>query len=157
MGLFGFGKKKWDEEKSDKNKKQMRLLFNNVVEDGDDWKLIYGFGVGITNSNYILARKTTYEYTSLIIGYRQDQKKIALVQTTPELEGCSEPEFYQSDAIKKAKTSGGEFTIWKQGGMMAGYIQFMAVDDNDESFLVYLHQPEEEKDFTAFFKEFAKR
>ena len=156
MGLFGFGKKKtWDTEKSDANKKRMRELFNGVVEDGDSWKIVYGYGLEIKNSNYIVARKTTYQYTSLIIGYRESDMSIALVQTIPELEGCSEAEFFNKDSIKKAKIATGMYTIYHQGGMMAGYTQFATLEENDEKFLAYVYQPDEFKDFDGFFKKFA--
>ena len=156
MGLFGFGKKKeWDLARSDENKKRFRELFNGVVADGDSWKIVYGYGLEIKNSNYIVARKTTYTYTSLIIGYRESDMSIALVQTTPELEGCSEAEIFRKDSIKKAKISTGMYTIYHQGGLMAGYTQFATMAENDEKFLAYLYQPEEFTDFDNFFKKFA--
>lgn len=88
MGLFGLGKKKeWDIEKSNANKEKMRELFNQTVENGEEYQIAYGFGLNIKNSDYLLAKKTTYQYTSLIIGYREKDMTIAMVQTTPELEG----------------------------------------------------------------------
>lgn len=156
MGLFGFGKKKeWDTARSDANKKRMRELFNHVMPDGDSWKLVYGYGLNIKNSSYIIARKTTYEYTSLIVGYRESDMSIALVQTVPELEGCSDAEIFRKDGIKKAKMSTGMYTIYHQGGIMAGYTQFGAAEENDENYLVYVHQPQEVEDFDAFFKSFS--
>lgn len=156
MGFFGLGKKKnWDLAASDRNKQQMRALFNNVVPDGDTWKLVYGYGLNIKNSNYILARKTTYQYTSLIIGYRESDMSIAIVQTTPELEGCSDPEFFRKDGIKKAKVVTGMYTIYHQGGMMAGYTQIATIAENDEKYLAYVYQPEEHADFESFFRAFA--
>lgn len=156
MGFFGFGKKKeWDLDRSNGNKERLRSLFNSAVEDGGSWKIVYGYGLNIKNSNYILMRKTTYEFTSLIIGYRESDMKIALLQTTPELEGCSDPEFFSKDAIKKAKISTGMYTIYHQGGMMAGYTQFATLAENDEKYLAYVYQPEEYDDFHAFFKNFS--
>lgn len=158
MGLFGFGKKKEiDETKSSNNKKKLRELFNGVVDDGDSYNIVYGYGLNIKNSNYILARKTTYEYASLIIGYREKDMSIALVQTTPELEGCSEAEFFHQNSIKKAKMVTGMYTIYHQGGFMAGYTQFATLEENDEKFLAYIYQPEEHQKFADFFKIFAQR
>ncbi|MDD7510905.1 MAG: hypothetical protein PUK21_00750 [Peptostreptococcaceae bacterium] len=158
MGLFGFGKKKEiDTAKSDANKKRIRELFNGVIEDGDSWKVVYGYGLNIKNSSYIIARKTTYTYTSLIIGYRESDMSIALLQTTPELEGCSDAEYFNKDSIKKAKISTGMYTIYHQGGMMAGYTQFATLEENDEKFLAYVYQPDEYKDFDEFFKKFAAK
>lgn len=154
MGWFG-KKKEWDIAKSDVNKERLRELFNGMMPDGDSWKIIYGYGLNIKNSNYILARKTTYTYTSLIIGYRESDMSIALLQTTPELEGCSEAEIFRKDSIKKAKIATGMYTIYHQGGLMAGYTQFATMEGNDEKFLAYVYQPEEFKDFDDFFKKFS--
>ncbi len=85
-----FRKKKWDIERSEQNKGLIRQLFSQAMPDGDTWKIVYGYGLNIKTSDYIIARKTTYTYTSLIIGYRESDMSIALLQTTPELEGCSE-------------------------------------------------------------------
>ncbi len=154
MGWFG-KKKEWDTQKSDANKGRLRELFNGVVEDGDSYSIVYGYGLNIKTSSYILARKTTYTYTSLIIGYRESDMSIALLQTTPELEGCSEAEFFRKDAIKKAKVSTGMYTIYHQGGLMAGYTQFATLAENDEKFLAYVYQPEEYERFDTFFKNFS--
>lgn len=156
MGWFK-KKKEWDIQKSDENKKRLRELFNGVMEDGDSYSLVYGYGLNIKNSSYILARKTTYTYTSLIIGYRESDMSIALIQTTPELEGCSEAEIFKKDGIKKAKIATGMYTIYHQGGLMAGYTQFATLAENDEKFLAYVYQPEEDDKFAAFFKKFSSK
>lgn len=96
-----FRKKKWDIERSEQNKGLIRQLFNQAMPDGDTWKIVYGYGLNIKTSDYIIARKTTYTYTSLIIGYRESDMSIALLQTTPELEGCSEAEIFTRDSIKE--------------------------------------------------------
>jgi len=117
-----FRKKKWDIERSEQNKGLIRQLFSQAMPDGDTWKIVYGYGLNIKTSDYIIARKTTYTYTSLIIGYRESDMSIALLQTTPELEGCSEAEIFTRDSVKKAKISTGMYTIYHQGGIMAGYL-----------------------------------
>ncbi len=157
MGLFGLFKKKWDEEKSDQNKARMQELFDETVPESESYQVVYGFGLEIQNSNYIVMRKTTYEYTSLIIGYRRSDMSIVLLQTTPELEGCSEPQYFKRAEIKKAKIATGEYTIYHQGGMMAGYTQFSVIEENDENYLVYCHQDEETEQFHQFWKEFCKK
>ena len=150
-----FIKKKWDIERSEQNKGLIRQLFSQAMPDGDTWKIVYGYGLNIKTSDYIIARKTTYTYTSLIIGYRESDMSIALLQTTPELEGCSEAEIFTRDSIKKAKISTGMYTIYHQGGIMAGYTQFATLPENDEDYLVYIYQPEEHEDFAKFYKRFS--
>lgn len=156
MGIFDlFKKKEWDTARSDANKKKIRELFNATVPDGDSYKIVYGYGLDITNTNFIIARKTTYEYTSLIIGYRESDMSILLLQTVPELDGCSEAQVFKKDDIKKSKMALGMYTIYHQGGMMAGYTQFATVEGADEKYLAYVYQPDEFKDFDAFFKKFS--
>ena len=157
MGLFNlFKKKEWDTERSDKNKEKMRELFNNTISDGETWNIVYGYGLNIKQSNYIIAKKTTYTFTSLIIGYRESDMSIALIQTTPELEDCSTAEFFKKDSIKKAKIKTGMYTIYHEGGMMAGYTQFATLKENDEKYLAYVYQPEEFEQFNSFFEKFSR-
>ena len=106
-----FRKKKRDIERSEQNKGLILQLVSLAMPDCDTWKIVYGYGLNIKTSDYIIARKTTYTYTSLIIGYRESDMSIALLQTTPELEGCSEAEIFARDSIKKAKISTGMYTI----------------------------------------------
>ncbi len=158
MGLFsGFKKKTWDEEKSDKNKARMRELFDGAISDSDTYKVVYGYGMNIEKSNYIVMRKTTYEFISLIVGYRESDMSIVILQTTLELEGVSEPKYFKKGDIKKAKIATGQYTIYHKGGLMAGYTQFSVVPEYDEKYLVYCRQEEEQKEFHEFWKEFCKK
>lgn len=154
MGLFR--KKVIDEEKSNSNKQRMKDLFQQVVKDSQDYEILYGFSQNIKTSNYIVARKTTYLYTSLIVGFRKSDMSIVLIQTTPELEGCSDPEVYTMSNLKKAKQVQGGFTLYFQGGLMAGYVQFYIYDLNDEDFLAYISQPEETAKWDEFWPAFLK-
>ena len=45
MGLFGnlFKGPQVDMAKSDANRKKMRVLFNQVVENGGDYKILFGY------------------------------------------------------------------------------------------------------------------
>lgn len=157
MGLFGFGKKKeWDLARSNANKEKMKALFQHVVEDHNQFDIVYAYSTNIKSSNYILARKTTYTYTSLIVGFRKADMKIVILQTTPELEGCSDPEIFTKDSIKKAKMVQGGYTLYHKGGLMAGYTQFYLADENDEDYLAYVYQPEETMKWEEFWKEFSK-
>ena len=47
------------------------------------------------------------------------------------------------------------YTIYHQGGIMAGYTQFATLPENDEDYLVYMYQPEEHEDFAKFYKRFS--
>lgn len=156
MGWFG-KKKEWDIQKSDANKSKLRELFNGVMEDGDSWNILYGYSEDVTNADYVLVRKTTYTFGSLIIGYRESDMSIVIVETTPELDACGEPLIYKKDAIKKTKISMGMYVIYKQGGMMAGFTSFAVEEGNDDKCLAYIYQPEEAKQFNEFFKQYGRK
>lgn len=158
MGLFNFFKKKeWDVEKSNANKKKMREIFNTVVENGDSYKVAYGFSLDVSRFKVPMLRTITYEYASLIIGYRESDMSIAVIQTTPQLDEYSAVQIFKKDDIKKAKIAAGQCTIYHKGGLMAGYTSFSVIEDNDEDYLVYCQQDEEADDFEAFWKEFSKK
>lgn len=157
MGLFSKKKKNWDEEKSNENKAKMRALFNQVVADHEGYHLVYAYSSNVKTSNYVLARKTTYTYTSLIVGFRESDMSIAILQTTPELEGCSDPEIFTKDNIKKAKIVQAGFTLYHKGGFMAGYTQFYISDDYDDPKLfAYIRQNNEAAEWDSFWPKFSK-
>ena len=157
MGLFNKKQKVWDEERINENKSKMSALFNHVIEDNEGYKIVYAYSSSVKTSNYIIARKTTYTYTSLIIGYREADMSIIMLQTTPELEGCSDPVIFRKGEIKKAKFVQGGYTIYHKGGIMAGYTQFYVADEyDDESLFVYLKQNEEAQDWHDFWTAFSK-
>ncbi len=157
MGLFGFGKKKeWDIAKSDANKAKIKALFNQVVEDNEGYKVVYAYTSEVKTSNYILARKTTYLYGSYILGYRENDMSLILIQTSPDLDGCGEPVMFQKGHIKKAKTGpdGAAYLIYHEGGLMAGYTQFYLMEEYDSEYFAYVYQPGTIMDFESFWNKF---
>ena len=54
MGLFSklFKEPEGDLEKSEANRQKMRALFNHVVENGDDYNLVYGYTEDVSRFNY---------------------------------------------------------------------------------------------------------
>ena len=161
MGLFS-KKNKWDLETSDANKAAMRVLFNKNVPDGDSYKIVYGCSQSLKSMDFLIIRSETVTVASLIVGYRDSDMSIVLAPTVPELDECGEPRFYKNTEIKKAKIVSGEYVIYHQGGMMAGYTQFSVVaengheDDDEEEVSAYIYQPDESEDFSAFWKRYAK-
>lgn len=155
MGLFK--KKQMDQERSNDTKTKMRTLFNQVMDEGDSYDIVYAISQKIKTSNYILARKTTYIYTSLIVGFRQSDMRMVILQTTPEIEGCSDPEIYTRDDFKKCKIVQGQFTFYHQGGLMAGYMDLCIMDSFDDRCMAYINQPEEAAKWDTFWAQFAAK
>ena len=54
MGFFSklFKGPEIDMEKSNANAKKMRVLFNHVVTDGDNYRLIFGYTEDVSRFNY---------------------------------------------------------------------------------------------------------
>lgn len=157
MGLFGFGKK-WDEEKDRSSKSKMRALFDKAVEDGSTYQIVYAFNVDVSNMNYVVARKTTYTYKSIIIGFRESDMSLIMLDTVPEFDLYAEPKKYTPDNLKKVKKNfSGEYCLYKEGGMMADYDIFSVAEIyDDEELFAYLKQTEELKEFDEFWKHFTK-
>lgn len=153
MGLFS--KASVDVEKSNENKATMRTLFNGVVPDGESYKIAYGYSQSHTSVNYLIIRKQITTVASLIVGYRDSDMSIVLVPTSPELDGCEEPQVFKNTEIKKTKIVSGEYVIYHQGGIMAGYTQFGVVAENDDDVSAYIYQPDESDDFASFWKRYS--
>lgn len=154
MSIF---KQEVDTVRSDKNKEKMRMFFNQLVDDGDAWEIIYAHKVDTKTRKFIIVRKTTYIYTSYIVGYRKDDMKLVIIKTDPQFETYEEPIFFSKDTIKKARKSFNNYTIYHQGGMMAGYTYFSLMDLCDEEYLAYIYQTKELDAFEVFFKEFGQK
>lgn len=154
MGIFSklFKEPQVDMEKSDANRKKMRILFNQVVEHGDDYRLIFGFTEDVSRFNYGLVRGSKSKIGNLIVGWNEAAETIVAVPTVPDLSGCGDPVFYRRSEIHKAyrnKYPTDAFIIYPD---RKGYIGINAYDWlEDESLYVYVSQEAELKAFTDFF------
>ena len=70
MGLFGklFKGPEVDQAKSDANAKKMRMLFDQVVENGDDYRLIFGYTEDVSRFNYGFVHGSKTRIGNLIVG-----------------------------------------------------------------------------------------
>lgn len=154
MGLFG--KKKWDEEKDAANKAKLHALFEKAVDDHEGYKVIYAYNEDVKTMNFVVARKTTYTYKSIALGFRESDMSIVLVDTVPELDAYGEVKKFTPADLKKAKRAiNGEYYLYKKGGMMAGYEAFTFADQyDDENLFAYMSQKAELDEFETFWKKF---
>ena len=154
MGLFSklFQGPEIDQAKSDANRKKMRALFNQVVETGDAYQLIFGFTEDISRFNYGLVRGSKSKIGNLIVGWDEAAETIVAVPTVPDLSGCGDPVYYRRSEIHKAyrnKYPTDAFIIYPD---RKGYIGINAYDWlEDESLYVYVAQEAELAAFTEFF------
>ena len=99
MGLFSklFKGPQIDMEKSNANAKKMRALFNHVVENGDGYRLIFGYTEDVSRFNYGFVHGSKTKIGNLIVGWNEDSQTIVVVPTVPDLSGCGDPTFYRRD------------------------------------------------------------
>ena len=154
MGLFSklFTGPEVDMEKSNANAKKMRVLFNQVVENGDEYKLIFGYTEDVSRFNYGFVHGSKTKIGNLIVGWNEESQTIVVVPTVPDLSGCGDPTYYRRAEILKAyrnKYPTDAFIIYPD---KRSYIGINAYDWlEDESLYVYVSQEEELKAFTDFF------
>ena len=154
MGFFSklFKGPEVDQAKSDANRKKMRLLFNQVVENGDRYQLIFGYTEDVSRFNYGFVHGSKTKIGNLIVGWNEAEETVVVVPTVPDLSGCGDPTFYHRSEILKAyrnKYPTDAFVIYPD---KKGYIAINAYDWlDDESLYVYVSQEAELAAFTDFF------
>ena len=154
MGLFSklFKGPEIDMEKSAANAKKMRILFNQVVEGGERYQLIFGYTEDVSRFNYGFVHGSKTRIGNLIVGWDEDSGAIVVVPTVPDLSGCGDPAYYRRSEILKAyrnKYPTDAFIIYPD---KKGYIAINAYDWlEDENLYVYVSQEKELAAFTDFF------
>lgn len=161
MGLFGklFRGPQVDMEKSDANAKRMRELFDRAVENGDQYRIIFGYTEDVGWFNYGFVHGSKTKIGNLIVGWNQSSNTIVVVPTVPDLSAAGEATYYRRSEILKAyrnKYPTDAFIIYPD---RKGYIGINAYDWlDDEKLYVYVTQEEELAAFTEFFmNSFAKK
>ena len=154
MGLFDrfFKGPEIDTAKSEANAKKMRALFDSVVENGADYRLIFGYTEDVSRFNYGFVHGSKTKIGNLIVGWNEASLTIVVVPTVPDLSGCGDPTYYRRSEILKAyrnKYPTDAFIIYPD---KKSYIGINAYDWlEDESLYVYVSQEEELAAFTQFF------
>lgn len=154
MGLFSKLLKgpQPDMEKSAANEKKVRALFDQVVENGEKYRLIVGYTEDVKRFNYGFVHGSKTQIGNLIVGWNEDTKTIVAVPTVPDLSGCGDPTYYRREEILKAyrnKYPTDAFIIYPD---RRSYIGIHLCDWlEDESLYVYVSQEAEMAAFTDFF------
>ena len=104
MGFFGklFKGPEVDMEKSNANAKKMRLLFDQAVEGGSGYRLIFGYTEDVSRFNYGFVHGSKTKIGNLIVGWNEANQTIVVVPTVPDLSGCGDPTYYRRSEILKA-------------------------------------------------------
>ena len=152
MGLFSklFKEPEVDLEKSEANRQKMRALFNHVVENGDDYNLVYGYTEDVSRFNYGFVHGSKTKIGNLIVGWNEQSETIVVVPTVPDLSGCGDPAYYRRSEIHKAyrnKYTTDAFIIYTDRKDSINIYDWL----DDEKLYVYVSQEEAVKAFTDFF------
>lgn len=156
MGLFNhlFKGPQVDMEKSNANARKMRELFNSRVENGDDYKVIFGYSEDVGRFNYGFVHGSKTKIGNLIVGWKEEDVTIVVVPTIPDLSECGEPTYYRRNEILKAyrnKYPTDAFIIYPDKKSYIGINAYDWLDD--EKLYVYVSQEKELEEFTDFFKQ----
>ena len=161
MGFFSklFKGPEIDMAKSEANAKRMRVLFDQAVENGDSYRLLFGYTEDVSRFNYGFVHGSKTKIGNLIVGWNEAAETIVVLPTVPDLSGCGEPTCYRRSEILKAyrnKYPTDAFVIYPD---KKGYLAINAYDWlDDESLYVYVSQEAELAAFTDFFlNHFAKK
>ena len=154
MGFFSkiFKGPEVDMEKSNANARKMRQLFDQAVDNGADYKLIFGYTEDVSRFNYGFVHGSKTKIGNLIVGWNENSQTIVALPTVPDLSGYGEPTYYRRSEILKAyrnKYPTDAFVIYPE---KKGYLAINAYDGlDDEKLYVYVSQEEELAAFTDFF------
>ena len=61
--------------------KKMRALFNQAVENGDDYRLIFGFTEDVSRFNYGFVHGSKSKIGNLLVGWNEVNQTIVVVPT----------------------------------------------------------------------------
>lgn len=145
---------KVDEVKSDENKRRMREIFNQCVSDGDKYTVLYASSTESKLDNYVVVKVHKTTITNYIVGYREDNPTIVLIQITPAMSQFDEPIYFRRDEIHKAHKVAilGTYCIYPDCSRYINiYPTETAVGDENEEYYVYITQFGEAKEFIDFF------
>ena len=143
MGFFSklFKGPEIDMENSNANAEKMRLLFNQAVENGADYQLIFAYTEDVSRFNYGFVHGSKTKVGNLIVGWNEAEQTIVALPTVPALSGCGAPTYYRRSEILKAyrnKYPTDAFIIYPD---RKSYIGINACDWlEDESLYVYVSQ-----------------
>lgn len=87
------------------NYEKMSAFFRQIVPDQQRFKVVYGYGMDVGMMNFVVVRKTTYTYSSYMIGFDAVANEIVLVPVDIDLGNYAPPIYLKHSEIAKAKQS----------------------------------------------------
>ena len=101
MGLFSQKTKapEYDPADCEAKKKRLREIFNEVVEDGDSYEVLYASMNSSKFERGFFFDTNTTTFYFYVVGYRRSDLGIVLIQVDSALENHSEAAFIDMDSV----------------------------------------------------------
>lgn len=162
MGLFSKKPKtiSYDPQISNENKSKLRALFNDAVEDGDTYQILYGTSSSShVEKGFVLDTRVTTFY-SYIMGWREADSRVVFVQINTELTQHADAFYITINQVKETSYNIKLNQIWfiyKEGPDYG-----MGLKIGDRSSTVYaglsnLYQEPEREAFLDFFEKYTDK
>lgn len=156
MGLFS--KKSevpdYDTVECDIKKKRMREIFNEVLENGDTYEILYAYMTSSKFEHGFVFDTNTTSFYYYIVGYRKDDFDIVLIQIDSELKEYSEPYHIDMSKIADATYNPKYYQVclrYEKG--CRDYGEILKIKGTDKKTLYgpkNIYQPEEREKFLDF-------
>ncbi len=132
MGLFSKKAKapEIDMAASDANKRKMREVFRQTVPEGDSYKIVHAGSSDSTLSSGFFVDTRTTTFHNYIVGYRESDYQLAVVEIDKELTQWAEPVYLAINEVKDVSYEKKYHHIWfiyKESGR--GYGLKLGVSD----------------------------
>lgn len=112
MGLFSKKPPEIDLAVSDANKKKMREMFNDAVPEGPGYKILHAGSSDSTLSHGFVMDTRTTTFHNFIVGYRESDFTVAVVEIDQALTQHGAPVFVTFDEIKNVDYYKKYHQIW---------------------------------------------
>ncbi len=101
MGLFSKKPKgpEYDTADCEIKKKRMREIFNEAVKDGDTYEILYAFMTTSKFEKGVVFDTNTTSFFYYIVGFRQNDFSLVLVQIDAALQEYAEPFYVDMDNV----------------------------------------------------------
>lgn len=148
-----FKRKKIKKEKVLETKQKMKDLFSKNINE-EEYNLVYAY-----NRDFNL-EINDYTYTSLILGYNEDQDKLIIIETDKEFNNSYNLLKLTKKSFTKATYNKNldEYTFYLNNKKI-NKIKFSLIEENyiDTDILAFIEQESEVEDFKDFFMEFKRK
>ncbi len=160
MGLFSKKQKPLmiNEQISAQKKQKMREIFNALEEDGDTYRILYA-GTSDTYFSrgfYIDTRTTTFH--NLIVGYRESDFRVVVIEIDREMENNGEPCYVEIEDMESTNyypKLHQAWLIYKKGhGSYGVKLEIGDCPSNSMYGMRDIDQKEEREDFLNFLEKY---